>query len=322
MSERVLLSLWSQHVGWAEAAIRLKARRAWWRMVVLVLSIGGAALQTAAVALENTGLKRMVAAIGAVALLAVAILSGRFLTPSETRKWLRSRSVSEGIQSEIYAYRASAGPYDGEGALEKLRARVGSIVDCAKDLSLEVEMGRVCKSPPPPMNASLYLEHRVARQIERYYQLAKAGGRRAQIFHWIQLALVTLAAVASTLTIVIAERPTQLDSWTAVLTTIVGGVVAYAAGTRYALQATMALASVRELQDLIDGWQASGKTAPSPDWSEFVRACEAVISAESRCWMAKTDQAALALAAHHTSDVSPATRRRRRPARSRHRSMH
>lgn len=322
MNERVLLSLWSQHASWAEAASRLRARRRRWRTVVWVLTIGGAALQTLAVALESTGVSRGVGAIGVVLLLAVAVLSGRFLTPSDTRRWLRSRSVSEGIKSEIYAYRAGAAPYVGDCALEKLRTKVGSIVDWAKDLALEIEIGLVVQPLPPTLSAALYLEHRVGGQIARHYQRAKKNGRRAQVFHWIQILLVIFTATLGAFATLFAPQAASLGSWTAVLTTIVGGLAAYAAGSHYELQATMALATVRELQDLVDEWRASGKQAPSPEWSKFVRTCEEVISTESRCWMAKIDQDAFAVASAHfsASDVSPAARRRRRPVSFRRRS--
>lgn len=288
MEERVLRSLWNQHAIWAEVAIKLRARRACWRTVVLVLTIGGAALHTLAVALENTGLKRGLGAIGVGALLAVAVLSSRFLTPGETRKWLRSRSVSEGIKSEIYAFRAGAAPYVGEHALEELRTKVGNIVDWAKDLAPEIDVGVIAKPLPPPLDASSYLHRRVGRQIQRYCQRAKISGRRAQWFHWLQILLLIVTAVLGV--IATLSNTEWFGAWIAVLTTIVGGVTAYAAGSLHELQAATALATVSELQDLVQRWLACGKHAPSPEWSEFVRACEEVISAESRCWMAKIDR--------------------------------
>lgn len=285
VDERVLRSLWNQHAIWAGLTMKLRARRTCWRTVVLFLTIGGAALHTLAVALENTGLKHCLGAIAVGALLAVAALSGRFLTPGETRKWLRSRSVSEGIKSEIYAYLAGAAPYVGEHALEKLRTKVGSIVDWAKDLVPDIDIGAVAKPLPPPLDATSYLHRRVGRQIDRYRQRAKSSGRRAQWFHWLQILLLLLTALLGA--VATLSDPVWFGSWIAVLTTIVGGVTAHAAGSRHELQAATALATVTELQDLVQRWLACGKHAPSTEWSEFVRACEEVISAESRCWMAK-----------------------------------
>jgi hypothetical protein len=34
--------------------------------------------------------------------------------------------------------------------------------------------------------------------------------------------------------------------------------------------------------------ETSGNVAPSPEWTQFVKSCEEVISAENRGWMAKT----------------------------------
>lgn len=288
MSEQVLLSLWRQHASWAQVATKLRARRAWWRTVVLALTFGGAALQTLAVALEDTA-RRYVGASGVFALLAVAVLSRKFLRPDETRKWQRSRCVSEGIKSEIYAYRAGAAPYVGEQALEQLRTKVGNIVDWARDLAAEVDVGPMPQPVPPPLNAELYLKRRVGRQMDRYYHYAMDSSRRALLFHWIQIGLVVITAALGAAATIFSAREAVLGSWIAVLTTMVGGVAAYAAGSRYEMRATTALAAVHELQDLIDDWRASAKRAPSPEWSEFVRACEEVISADSRSWMAKID---------------------------------
>lgn len=289
MSEQVLQSLWRQHASWARTATKLRARRAWWRTVVLVLIFGGVGLQTLAVALESTA-RRCVGACGVFALLAVAVLSRKFLRPDEARKWQRSRCVSEGIKSEIYAYRAGAAPYVGEQALEQLRTKVGNIVDWARDMAGEVDVSPMSQPLPPPLNDELYLHRRVDRQIERYYEYATDSSRRALLFHWIQIVLVVITAALGAAATIFSAREAVLGAWIAVLTTMVGGVAAYAAGSRYELRATTALAAVHELQDLVDGWRASGKSAPSPEWSEFVRACEEVISADSRSWMAKVDQ--------------------------------
>lgn len=290
MSEQVLLSLWRQHASWAQTAAKLRARRARWRTIVLTLIFGGAGLQTLAVALEHEGARRCVGACGVFALLAVAVLSGRFLRPDEMRKWQRSRCVSEGIKSEIYAYRAGAAPYVGEQALEQLRLKVGSIVDWARDMASEVDVGPMSRPLPPPLSAELYVQRRVVRQIDRYYDHATNSARHALLFHWIQIALVVLTAVLGAAVTIFSADKALLASWIAVLTTMVGGVAAYAAGSRFELRATNALAAVHELQDLVDDWRAAGKNAPSHEWSEFVRACEEVISADSRCWMAKIDQ--------------------------------
>jgi len=293
VNDRILVSLWSQHASWAEVASRLKARRMWWRVVVVLLAIGGAASQILAVAVENTGIKRAASAVGIVALSLVALLSCRFLTPTETRKWLRSRSVSERIKSEIYAFRAGAAPYLGEGALEELRMTVGSIVDWAKDMSLEVEVGLISSQVPPPLDAALYVDHRVARQIARCSRHAKVSRRRAQVLHWILILVVMPIAGFVGMATVFAVGPANfaqnVAQWSAIVTLIIGSVAACAARIRYELQATLALATARQLQGLVDEWRASCKQTPSPEWSEFVRACEQIISAESRSWKAKVD---------------------------------
>jgi hypothetical protein len=153
VSERLLLSLWRQHAAWAEVAARLRARRTWWRTAVLILTIGGAALQTLAIALENTGIRRCVGTMGVLALLAVALLSARFLTPSETRRWLRSRSVSEGVKSEIYAYRAGADAWRASSQMAPSAQWSAFVQACEEVISAE-SRGWMAKINQEPIAAA------------------------------------------------------------------------------------------------------------------------------------------------------------------------
>jgi len=288
VSDQVIQDLWNDHVGWSITADKLKSSRARWRTVALILTVAGAALQTLAAA-TNTP-KSIIGATGAVCLLFVPFVTTRFLTREQTRKWLRARSVSEGIKSEIFWYRAGADPYDGPGALDKLRAKVRDIQGWGQ--GLEEDRARVIPPPsqaPSALDADGYLRARVTEQVTDFYRpKAKLNATRAQQFRGAETSLAALAALLGGYASFWGA--TSVGYWVAVLTTIAGSISTHAAAGRYDFQTTAYYATARQLEDLRNGWQASGKTAPSKEWSEFVRACEEAISAENRGWMAKLDQ--------------------------------
>jgi hypothetical protein len=259
-----------------------------WRAVALLFTIAGAALQTLAAAFGHP--KSAIAAVGFILLAFVPFVTARFLTPEQTRKWLRARSVSEGMKSEIFWYRAGADPYDGPDALDKLRRKIQEIQSWGQ--GLEMERVRVTAPPsqaPRALDADGYLQRRVYQQVSAYYRpKAKFNAMRASQFQWAETALAGVAALVGAYASF--SGSTSFGPWVAVLTTGTGSISAHAAVSRYDFQATTFFATARQLEDLAHQWQLSGKSAPSKEWSEFVRACEEAISAENRGWMAKLDQ--------------------------------
>ncbi len=293
MSADLVQELWEEHVGWSETADRLKSSRSFWRFVVLLLTISGAALQTLAATVKTSPVGFAAGVLSAVALALVPFLVGYFLTSKDTQNWLRSRSVSEGVKTEIFMYRAGAEPYVGPGAIDKLRKKIREIQKWGKNLELErARVGSPTSPAPPPLDAEAYLNLRVYQQIDDYYRpKAKENAKLAARFRWASIAVAGLAAVLSALaTFAQTAGSTSLGPWVAVLTTIGGSIATHAAAGRYDFQATTYFATARQLVDLAQDWKASGKTAPSREWSGFVRDCEGAISAENRAWMAKLDQ--------------------------------
>jgi hypothetical protein len=295
--DNVMQSLWDEQLGWSKTADRLKARRSVWRVVVLVLTIVGAAFAILAGRLSEAvnGIPwRILVSIGStVALTLVPFLTGSFLTPEGTRKWLRARSVSEGMKSEIYKFRAGAAPYDQADASTLLQRNIRSIRGWAKDMERERALvGSVSAPAPGVLDHEAYLESRVYQQIKKYYRPnAQENAKLAERF---QMASIASAAIVALLSAVVTMQggpsSESVGPWIAVLTTVGGSIATYAAGSRYDFQATTYFATAQQLEDLALEWRESGKTAPSREWSELVRACEEVISAENRGWMAKVDQ--------------------------------
>lgn len=289
--DRLVQSIWDDHVGWSLTADRLKSRRDTWRSVVLVLTATGAFLQTLAATEGLSAIKVPAGAAGMIALALVPILARTFLTAAGTSGWLRARSISEGIKSEIYAFRASAEPYGGPDAFDLLRKKTNAIRDLGKGLELErARTGSPTKPAPPPLAPDAYFQHRLEEQVYQYYSpKAMWYAKLADRFRLVELALAGLAAALGAVATFTGEAGT-FGPWVAVLTTIGGSVTTHAAASRFDFQATMFSATARRLNDLAFDWQAAGKPAPSKEWSEFVRNCEDAISAENRGWMAKLDE--------------------------------
>ena len=293
MIDDVVQSLWSEHVAWSETAGRLKSQRTAWRTVVLALTALGAILQTIAVTVPWVSWVKLGAGVGTVALALVPFLVRYFLTSEETSKWLRARSISEGIKSEIYTYQAGAEPYTGTDASDVLRRKVRDIRDWGKNIEIErAKIGSPTKPTPPKLLGDDYLQQRVYQQINNYYRPnARRNADLAERFRWIEIVMAGLAAVLSAIaTFVGNPGSVTLGPWVAVLTTVGGSITAYAAASRYDFQATAFFATARQLEDLALDWQSGGKPVPSKEWSDFVRACEEAISAENRGWMAKLDE--------------------------------
>jgi|SRR5579871_738846 len=288
MGEKIVQDFWDEHAAWSVAADGLKSSRVFWRTVALILTVAGAALQTWASVLSKP--KSPIGMIGFVSLALVPFITARFLTPERTRNWLRSRSISEAIKSEIYSYRAGADPYTGADALEKLRDKVQEIQSWGKELALDRARAAAQSSQAPPsLDVNGYLQARVYEQISKYYQpKATLNATRAEQFRWVETAFAGMAAILGAYASFSDSK--GVGPWVAVLTTSGGSLSAHAAASRYDFQATTFLATALQLKDLTHEWQISGHQAPSKEWSAFVRSCEEVISAENRGWMAKWGQ--------------------------------
>jgi hypothetical protein len=292
VNDSIVQSLWEEHVAWSKTANRLKSRRTFWRSAVLNLTVTGAAFQTLAATVNSPEVKIGAGLLGTVALALIPFLSRYFLTAEDTRKWLRSRSVSEGIKSEVIAYRAGAEPYENPNGLETLRNKVREIRGWGENLEVELaKTGAPREAAPPRFDADAYLRARVQQQVHEYYRpKARQSAVLAEKFRWSEIGLAGLAAVLGAVATFVGDPiSVKVGPWVAVLTTMAGALAAHAAASRYDFEATTFFATARQLEDLAEDWKASGKHAPGKEWSGFVRACEEAISAENRGWMAKLD---------------------------------
>jgi len=287
--------LWDKHVAWSLVADRLKRTRTRARTALLILTIAGAAFQTVAGTAKALQWGTIAGIAGTIALAFVPIIATLWLKPERTKRWLRARSISEGIKSEYHLFRAKAVPYDGDNALTLLDAKIAEINGWGADMDdLRASIGTP-GAEPPDITPSNYVEKRINEQIDNYYEpKAKLNARLAQRFRVIEIGLTFVTAALSVLANMkrdpAAGVAVPFAPWIAVLTTIGGTIAAFTFAGRYDFQATTYFATAANLKDLVRGWKLKNCPAPpSPDWSDFVTACEATISAENRGWMAKLD---------------------------------
>lgn len=287
-------NLWRDHQLWSEAASSLQSRIKALRRVQLVLAAAGALLATASATLTLDAVARSaLAAVSTLAIAFTAFIAQHFLSSKLVDRWPRARSISEGLKSEVFKYRAAAGPYaigsapDGNTPLELLVERASEIQKAGADLrSCLPPMPSRPTNPPSALSSSAYLRLRLDEQIEGYYlKRSRENQGLATRFRRLNLAFLAAATAISALTAV--GMATQLGAWVAVATTISVAFATHSAVNRFEFLASTYARQAGELRHLALKWQARSDRNQPQAWSEFVLACEETISAENRAWMAK-----------------------------------
>jgi len=288
---------WQRHEHWSVLADTLKGRITKARTLSLWLSLGGAVLHTLTGFLRWPLAAKAASLGGALALAAVPFIAPRVLSADNIRKWLRARSVSEGLKSQVFRFLAGGPPYTGadrDAVFEKTCHDTEKWVD---ELATDLASVTVSDSPVPAVSdPDSYVRLRVTEQIESYYRpKARLNARQARRFARLELATAALAAVLGTVSSALQfgeSGAKATGAWVAVLTTIGASIAAHAAASRFDLQARTFFATARELEDLRSLWEgqrAAGHAPGGEAWADLVGRCEDVISAENRGWMAKLD---------------------------------
>ena len=289
MVSNTLETVWRNQRVWSLTASRLKKSIATWRWIVLWLGIGGAVLETLAAQLatyapQASTVRSVLAWAGAAALAVASVVIGRKLGRYDVREWVRARSASEGLKSEVYRYLTGSGPYAETDRDAKLLARTQETMKRVEDLRRHTATTQAsAKEPPPPLNVEEYIERRVNDQINGYYRPTAAKlARRVARF---RAAEFVLSLVAAALGVSAAAVPAEAaGAWVAVATTIAGAITAHIAAERYEYLVTTYLATADRLEFLSNQWLVGSGDA---DAGQFVSSCEAIISVENQAWMAE-----------------------------------
>jgi SMODS and SLOG-associating 2TM effector domain 1/Protein of unknown function (DUF4231) len=291
MAADIAQTVWRKHKVWSVTAGQLKRGISRLRSIILLLGIGGAALETLSTQVPQGAAQQGCAWLGAVCLGIIPVLTHRLLTPAKMRAWVRARSASEGLKAEVYTYSAQAAPYDGppEAAETVLQARAKEIEDAVDDLSQYAALVTPPDSAPPgPLTPEAYLDRRIMGQVKTFYRpKARVYARRAQRFRTAELGLALTAAIVAAATGVWGHAA-AIGAWVAVITTVGGALTAHVSASRLDFLVTSYWGTKRRLEELAAQWPPKqGGGVPSPEWSDFVRRCESAISTENETWLAK-----------------------------------
>jgi SMODS and SLOG-associating 2TM effector domain 1/Protein of unknown function (DUF4231) len=272
---------WAQQRIWSETANRLKHGLEAARRAALVLGIAAAILAVAAVQLAgvSSAAGRVLGLLAGVA----AGLAPAFQRRAGTRQvaaWTRARSASEGLKSEVYEYLAGGSAYTGADRDQQLGSRSRAILGGVSDLLRHAAGIQPDSKPLPDVSGvDSYLAQRVNPQIDRYYKPKAA--RYQKLASRLRLAGEILGGIAVLLGAAAASfgARTVVD-WVPVVTTVAASLTAFIAASRYDHQIVEFLRTAQQLEYLRDSRVEAAMTD-----SDFIDACEDVISIENQGWM-------------------------------------
>ncbi len=286
-----LETAWDRHRRWSAGADREKKSLTSWRRTALVLGSIGAVLETGAAQAKTFGLLGAVpmalALSGALALALVSVIIPWKLGKDSERRWIRARSISEKLKSEIHQYLARAVRYRAADRDDQLRNRCGEAVSRDEDLAAMIaNVTPVAKSVPSITGIDDYVELRVTKQIDEYYKpAARREADAAQAFRNYQFGLALFATLLGVVAGVTDSM--GISAWVAVVTTIAGSVAAHSAAGRYDYLSISYTSTASHLEDLRDEFQSKAVDGrySDADVDAFVGSCESTISVENQAWM-------------------------------------
>lgn len=290
--EALVRRIWTSRCRWSEAANRVRDGVRFWRLAQLVLAVIGSVLAAAAATSlpEASGYAetaaRAAALFGAIALALVGFVQIHFLPSESVESWARLRSVSEGLKSEVYRFRAGAKPYQSDQNGTLLARHSAELEQSAGDLAQHLPDEPAKPSDPPPsLTPATYLEKRVDQQIRDYYlPQSRKNKRLAGRYRYLGTAAAALGVVLST--VMAIQGAAEVGIWVPVLATLAAAFAAHAAVERYEFNANSYAQHAQRLETLARSWQANPSRFAPAVWSDFVHECEETISVENRGWMA------------------------------------
>ena len=278
---------WREHRVWSKTAGAIKRDISFWQGGALAFAGLGAIIETAAAQLSTSSSGKTLSIIGAVILALIPVIRGAKLAKDSVRNWIRARSASEGLKTEIYFYLTQTPPYDGGDRDDQLATRRDQITNKVKDLAAEAAVQRNDKPLPGPLDVNGYIQERVNQQIDGFYiPRAQENARLLKQARGLEFTLGIAAAASGALGAV--KGMEQFGAWVAVVTTLAGAVTAHVAAARYEFLAVSYRATAHRLESLRDQWLDSQQPAAGAKMTpaEFIKQCEDAISMENQGWMA------------------------------------
>jgi hypothetical protein len=291
-----LEAAWREQSVWSQAADRAKREYMWWSRAALVMTLCAALFATAAGQLAAADeLRRVFSFLAAAFVAALAVIGGRFTSPERMRGWIRARSASEGLKSEIYLFLTRTDRYAAADTDAQFSSRVDAIRQAVKDL-----LGNIADITPKsdavprdPMPVQEYVQTRVDAQILKYYRpKAASEARLVRRYRTAEFVLALTAALLGALGGIMDQA--AITPWSAVVTTAIAALAARLAAGRHEYQVTTYTATALELERLSTQFKDLARSGrlEAREVDDIVKQCEAVISVENQGWMAQWEQPA------------------------------
>lgn len=297
MANKALAETWRKYRGWAARARTIRAGLDRWRLLVLRLTVAGAALATLASQLpvwfgstDGVGVvARMLSALSAAAM-ALAAYSGRsILDPATEQQWLRTRALGESCKSECYRFAAGVPPYESADAAPKLLNKLQQLLASGADVpNVEVDEADAAKGLPSyPLSVRDYIDQRIRDQIDGFYRPhATENERKAALYaRWgqgVSAGAAMLGAVGA------VWGGGYVEAWVAVAGAIATAIGSYALGQRFQRLAATYRITADRLAVRLALWDVTTMEKPDPSADRaLVLDSEGIMAAENEAWLAE-----------------------------------
>jgi len=274
---------------WTLTANRLKYSLERARYRILGLSIAGAILAALAAQIHTPypAASEVAGYAGAVALALVIIARAQGLRRERVQAWVLASAASQSLQSEMYHYRTSSGPYadylagNSEVTLLERRADILDKVRPIQRYTVEPDPKTV--APLGLLDADAYISERVDGAMSSFRKWADhfvaAQGSWQKLEYLLAIAGALLGA-ALTFT-----HNQAYGAWVAVVTTIAVAVGADVLAERYAQLTVGYRAMPDRLARMVSRWRANHGTV-----EQLVEQVEATLLAENQAWVAGAEE--------------------------------
>ena len=286
---KVLTDVLVDQQVWSKTAGELKRKISFLRLLILGLTVTGAALVTIAAQVHTTnpGISVICSVLGAFALVFIPILISQKQSGKQVKTWICAHSISEALKRESYLYLTQTRPYhDLNVRNEKLAKQYQNIIsqgDNIQKVTLKVrrELKKNNLTVPELMDVKTYINERINVQIyqfyhKRIYKLSK------QVLYFRDLELI-MSLIAASLAFLLPFSGFShiLAAWIAVITTTGVAITAHIAVQKYEYQIHIDSMVANRLESLKNTWVNEQRIAKEVrsfrDQGDFIRQCEEVM---------------------------------------------
>jgi hypothetical protein len=288
-----LSTTWNRFRIWDLTAVKLRCDLDRWRLLTLILAIGGAVLVTlgqqlgsltASIGLWAASAGKVVNLLGAASIALSAYFAREALSSDKVQGWTKCRSVAESLKATTYLYRAAVPPFDGTDRDQKLIDRRGATEDAVEGIEPLTPDSETVVVDLSPISVQDYILKRVDDQSGFYRRRSIEYQKKTKtlrgIVFWLGAATVLLGVVS-------AVRP-LVASWSAVVATVIASLSSYVQGQRYQMLAAGYESTARRLETLKDKWGANPQSDAGKN--AFIQSCEDTMALENSAWVTQWSQ--------------------------------